>query len=239
MKMTFSLHLRYFMMGIIILFAFMMLMLGIPSYEESVLAEIFEDILDFEDMFAFNVTYLLFVVFLAYMIGVCLDILYSPLKNSSKLSMHVRQFKEMLSKREYIITRLELKSEEGKLSDLEVYKYMSSFIASMNDTLNKEVQNALFKVYIIFSSIVASFLFFLAFAIQLFTYEYEYDDEFISFAVLALFFLICIFFLFPLKKRSQISLIKTIERNYYILTQCGMLKGNNESEDDKINIEIS
>lgn len=237
MKMTFSLHLRCFMMGIIILFAFIMLMLGIPSYEESALAEIFEDILDFEDMFVLNVTYLLFVVFLAYMIGVCLDILYSPLKNSSKLSMHVRQFKEMLSKREDIITRLESKSEEGKLSDLEVYKYMSSFIASMNDTLNKEVQNALFKVYIIFSSIVASFLFFLAFAIQLFTYEY--DDEFISFAVLALFFLICIFFLFPLKKRSQISLIKAIERNYYILTQCGMLKGNNESEDDKINIEIS
>ena len=175
------------MMGIIILFAFIMLMLGIPSYEESALAEIFEDILDFEDMFVLNVTYLLFVVFLAYMIGVCLDILYSPLKNSSKLSMHVRQFKEI----------------------------------------------------IIFSSIVASFLFFLAFAIQLFTYEYEYDDEFISFAVLALFFLICIFFLFPLKKRSQISLIKAIERNYYILTQCGMLKGNNESEDDKINIEIS
>ncbi|HJD11621.1 MAG TPA: hypothetical protein H9922_10860, partial [Candidatus Phocaeicola caecigallinarum] len=128
MKLNFSLHFRCFMAGVIILFAGMMLALGIPSYENSVLAEGIEDAFsDFEEDFFFNLAYALFFIFLAYAIGVFLDSFYKPFKKSKSVSKHLEQLMEHFPYNDILLTRF-CCSVKGKksLEDMNVYKYMAS-----------------------------------------------------------------------------------------------------------------
>lgn len=240
MKLNFSLHFRCFMAGVIILFAAMMLAFGIPSYEDSVLAEGLEDaFMDFEEDFFFNLMYALFFIFSAYAVGVFLDSLYRPFKQSERLSARLLRFVGCFPESDALLTRF-YNHTEGKriFSDADAYKCMSSYIAAANDNLNKEVQSALSKLYIVTALSVASVLLLLAFAVQLCFYDYGYDEEFVSYVALAAFFAVCLLFLQFLKRKCRMEILDTVERNYYVLTQCKLLRGSGAVNEEKVNMEV-
>lgn len=240
MKLNFSLHFRCFMAGVIVLFAVMMLAFGIPSYEDSVLAEGLEDTFaDFEEDFFFNLLYALFFIFSAYAVGMFLDSLYRPFKQSERLSSRLERFIGCFPEGDVILARFCNRMDDKKLfSAADVYKYISSYIAAANDNLNKEVQGALSKLYIVTALSVASVLLLLAFAVQLCFYDYGCDEEFVSYVALAAFFAVCLLFLQFLKRRCRMEILDTVERNYYVLTQCKSLRGSGAANEEKVNMEV-
>ena len=165
--------------------------------------------------------------------------MYKPFKKSKSVSKHLEQLMEHFPKNDILSTRF-CCSVKGKksLEDMNVYKYMASFIASTNDALYKEIQNALSKLYIAASLSIASMLLLLTFVVQLYSYDYEYDEEFISYVMLVIFFAICIIVLQLLKRKCRMELLEAIERNYYVLTQCNIVTGSCAVKEDKVNVEI-
>ena len=165
--------------------------------------------------------------------------MYKPFKKSKSVSKHLEQLMVHFPKNDILLTRF-CCSVKGKksLEDMNVYKYMASFIASTNDALYKEIQNALSKLYIAASLSIASMLLLLTFVVQLYSYDYEYDEEFISYVMLVIFFALCIIVLQLLKRKCRMELLEAIERNYYVLTQCNIVTGSSAVKEDKVNVEI-
>ena len=219
MKINFSLHIRYLVEGIILLFSALLLALGIPSFDESALGEVFEEISYFdEEVLLFGFLYALFCVMLAYSIGMLFEVAIHPLRKSRLLSKRLSRFVSMLPEDAFGLSRsLTGYAEAGKLSDVEIYQYMSSYINSRDANLYKEVTDALFKVHVVTVLAIVSPLLALAFGIQLFVYDYGYDDEFVTYFCLSLFCLLCMAGLYVLGKKCKVEVLAAIERGDYVL----------------------
>lgn len=218
MKINFSLHIRYLVEGIILLFSALLLALGIPSFDESAVGEAFEEISYFEDeVLLFSFLYALFCIILAYSIGMLSEVAIHPLRKSRLLSKRLSRFVSLLPEDTWLSRSLTAHAETGKLSDVEIYQYMASYINSHDANLYKEVTDALFKVHVVTVLAIVSLLLALAFGIQLSAYDYGYDDEFVTYLCLSLFCLLCMAGLYGLRRKCRVEVLAAIERGYYVL----------------------
>lgn len=219
MKINFSLHIRYLVEGVILLFSALLLALGIPSFDESAMVEVLAEISYFEDeILLFSFLYALFCIMLAYSIGMLSEVAIRPLRKSRLLSNRLSRFVSMLSEDASWLSRyLTAHAETGKLSDVEIYQYMASYINSHDANLYKEVTDALFKVHVVTVLAIVSLLLALAFGIQLSAYDYGYDDEFVTYLCLSLFCLLCMAGLYGLRRKCRVEVLAAIERGYYVL----------------------
>lgn len=221
MKINLSLHIRYLVEGVILLFSMLLLALGIPSFDESVVGEVFEEISYFDDeVLLFSFLYALFCIMLAYSIGMLSEVAIHPLRKSRQLSKHLSHFGNLFSKdTSWLSHSLTGHDEIGKLSDVEIYKYMSSYINLRDANLYKEVTDALFKVHVVMVLAIVSLLLGVVFGIQLFAYDYGYDDEFVTYLCLSMFCLLCMAGLYGLGRKCRVEVLDAIERGYYLLTR--------------------
>ena len=218
MKINFYLHLRTFMIGTIVTISAAILLTSLPEIESS----IFEDILD-ED----NGLYMLILsfgfIFFSYGIGMLLEIISNPYPRPTYLIKHLDNYLGFFSHADSIVQNSEaynaLNRNDTKrgIGNLKVYQYMFTYIISRNDNLNREIQERLFKIYTMFSLLIAMFLLLLTFLIQLLSADIDYSDAWTFNIIMVVLLIMGLILIYRVWQRSKIGLLDEIEQAYYVL----------------------
>lgn len=241
MKINFSLYFRNFMTGAVIFLSLVILFISLPSFEDSLLEEIF----DYDDEQGFYILIFIFCfIFFSYGIGMVLEIITNPYPFSSSLTKHLDKYLGIFTNKDAIIRKskayhaLNRIEAKGEIDNSDVYKYMFSFVISRNENLSKEIQGCIFRIHVTMSLFFACIFLFLAFVVQLLFSDSDYSNALVFNIVLSIFFLLSIVVLYQAKQKSKMSLLNEIERAYYILTECKPIKNIKVSNDEKVEIEI-
>lgn len=236
MKINFSLHIRYFITGIIISVPLLFFMYSLPEYEN----ELLEDIT--EDTETFGIFIILFLIFFSYCIGIISEIISRPLRESTELANHLKTFLNFFNEKDTIVQRSQLyksiyqtDTKEG-LGNLEVYKYMITFITFKSEPLNKEIQYCFFRIHIIAALYIACILLSLTFLSLLITSDY--NEEYIPGCILSFIFFLGGVVLYNVRHKAQKNLLDTIERAYYILMKYDPQHNTECTKEEKIDIEL-
>lgn len=239
MKLNFSLHLRYFIIGCIIFIPLVILVYSIPLlYEDTILENILDD---FED---WSIFFSLFFIFSAYSTGIISESVFNPFQESSLMADHLVKYCSRSTGKDVIIQHSQQfevykqNDPQNGFTNIEVYKYMLAYIISQNDSLNKDVQGHFFKIHIVTALQIACGILFLTFVFQLIPFDYNKYDNFVTCLIqlCILFFIIIV--LFRVKWKMRIDLLESIERSYFILTEYPLPEDVSRMKEEKIHFEL-
>ena len=94
---------------------------------------------------------------------------------------------------------------------------MFTYIISRNDNLNRDIQERLFKIYTMFSLLIAMFLLLLTFLIQLLIADIVYSDRWTFNIIMVVLLIMGLILIYRVWQRSKIELLDEIEQAYYVL----------------------
>lgn len=220
MKINFHLHLRTFMVGTIVSISAAMLLISLPEIEYPVLEDIFdEDNILCIFMLSFG------FIFFSYGIGMLLEATSNPYPRSTYLIKHLDNYLGFFSYTDSIVQKSEAykglnrNDTKGGISNLKVYPYMLTYIISRNDNLNREIQECLFKIYTMFSLLVAMSLLLLTFFVQLLFGDIDFCDAWGFNAIVTFLLVTGLIFIYKAWIKSKMDFLDRIEQAYYILVK--------------------
>ena len=220
MKINFYLHFRTFMVGTIVLISVAILLISLPDIEFPIL----EEILDEDD--ALYILLLSFgFIFFSYGIGMLMEIISNPYPRSTYLIKHLNNYLEIFSYPDSIVQKSEAykalnrNDPKGGISNLKVYQYMFTYIISRNGNLNREIQERLFKIYVMFSLLVAMFLLLLTFCVQLLIDDIDFSDAWGFNTIMVILSIIGLIFIYKVWLKSKMEFLDEIEQAYYVLVK--------------------
>lgn len=220
MKINFYLHLRTFMVGTIVSISAAILLISLPEIEYPVLEDIFDDD---------NVLYIFMLslgfIFFSYGIGMLLEATSNPYPRSTRLIKHLNNYLGFFPYTDSIVQESEAykalnrNDTKGGINNLKVYQYMSTFIISRNDNLNREIQECLFKIYTMFSLFVAMSLLLLTFFVQILFGDFEFGDAWEFNAIVMILLVAGLIFIYKAWIKSKMDFLDRIEQAYYVLVK--------------------
>ncbi len=225
MKITFSLHLRTFMTGVIISLSLIVLLISLPDIEYTILGDELDDDNGFY-IFIFSFIF----IFFSYGIGMLLEIISTPLPNSAFITKHLDSYLKIFTHNDHIIQEsdayhaINQDGIKGKLSDLKVYKYIYTYILSRNDNISREIQGCLFKIYTMTSLFIATLILSLSFFIKVLFTDIYFDDALVFNIAVIILLVISMLLTYNARQKSKKLFIEEIEQAYYILTKCSPRK---------------
>ena len=152
-----------------------------------------------------------------------LEIISNPYPRPTHLIKHLDNYLGFFSHADSIVQNSEaynaLNRNDTKrgIGNLKVYQYMFTYIISRNDNLNREIQERLFKIYTMFSLLIAMFLLLLTFLIQLLIADIDYSDTWTFNIIMVVLLIMGLILIYRVWQRSKIELLDEIEQAYYVL----------------------